>query len=464
MSLTDAGLEVERLETIIARMKANTIAAFGPNTNVDEDSVFGQLISIFAAELVSPNELALHVYDSFNRDQAEGAQLDNLASLIGIERQDEENSNGTLFLLGDDGTDVPEGSIIETSDTGIRFVTLADATIVDVALATGSVTFADNSPAADTITRTTGSFIEDGLAEGATIIITSSASNNKTVTVASVTALTATLIASDELTNEGPVAATLTCPKVEVAVESEEAGPFAALSQAIDTIVSEVSGWNAVVNAEDITPGSYRETDLELRIRMEQSQQATGAGVDGAIEAQMLELAEVEYAKVWSNRSDAVVDGRPPHSFELVIHPDTGDQDYRDSIAALLFNLQPAGIEAYGSSSFTVTDPQGYSQTVAYSFATEVNIYFEIDVTRGADYPDDGDDQIVAALVAEGLEQGVGDDVRNWKYVSACDAIAGITDITVKQGFASSPTLTVNLGIGETQIADIDSSRIVVNS
>lgn len=463
MSLTDAGLTVDRLEDIRTRMRENLVAAFGPNTNTDSDSVFGQLIDVFAAELVSVNELALQVYDSFDPDQAEGTQLDNLASLLGLSRQAAEFSNGVAVLTGDDGTVVSTGSIIEASGSGNRFVTLADVTITDTTLSTGNLTFADANP--DTITRTTGSWIADGVAPGTVVVIAGSASNDGTYTVDLVTALTLTLSAAASLTNEGPVGATATIGRATVGVESSEEGPFTALSTAIDTIVTSVTGWETVTNPEDIDPGRYAETDLELRLRMEASKQATGAGVDGAIEAQVLELGEVEYAKVWSNRSDSQdSQGRPPHSFELVVHPDTGDQDYRDEIAALLFNLQPAGIESYGSSSFNVTDEQGFTQVVKYSFATLRDIYFDVTITKTASYPADGDAQVAAAILAEGTSQGVGDDVLNWKYVAGCDAIPGIADIVVKQGFSVSPSSSANLSIGETEIADVDSSRITVTS
>ncbi len=82
----------------------------------------------------------------------------------------------------------------------------------DVTLAaTGNLTFADANP--DTITRASGSWVTDGVVAGDVIIITGSASNDGSYTVASVTALVATLVATDELTAEGPVGATATCKR-----------------------------------------------------------------------------------------------------------------------------------------------------------------------------------------------------------------------------------------------------------
>lgn len=71
-----------------------------------------------------------------------------------------------------------------------------------------TLTFADDDP--DTITASSGSFITDGYERGQTLTVAGTSSNNGTYTIASVTATVLTLIASDELTNEGPLSATAT--------------------------------------------------------------------------------------------------------------------------------------------------------------------------------------------------------------------------------------------------------------
>jgi hypothetical protein len=73
---------------------------------------------------------------------------------------------------------------------------------------TGNITFANAGP--DTITRASGSWISDGVTAGDIITITGSVSNDGSYTVASRTATIATLVATDELTAEGPLAVTTT--------------------------------------------------------------------------------------------------------------------------------------------------------------------------------------------------------------------------------------------------------------
>lgn len=63
-------------------------------------------------------------------------------------------------------------------------------------------TFADNNPSADTISRTTGSWIADRFVAGMTLTVANTVSNNGTYTIASVTEGVLTLTGGGALTNE----------------------------------------------------------------------------------------------------------------------------------------------------------------------------------------------------------------------------------------------------------------------
>lgn len=109
---------------------------------------------------------------------------------------------------------------LNTSDKAFTTVTNIDFDVVKpgmylqykseaVSLAsTGNLTFANANP--DTIQRASGSWTGDGVAAGDIITITGSVSNNGTYTVATPGTTTMTLVATDSLVAEGPVAATAT--------------------------------------------------------------------------------------------------------------------------------------------------------------------------------------------------------------------------------------------------------------
>ena len=69
-----------------------------------------------------------------------------------------------------------------------------------------TLTFADNSPANDTITASSGDFTSDGFTAGNSVAVFGTASNDGTYTIQTVTATVITLNAAGVLTNEGPVA------------------------------------------------------------------------------------------------------------------------------------------------------------------------------------------------------------------------------------------------------------------
>ena len=74
----------------------------------------------------------------------------------------------------------------------------------------GNLTFNENSPSPDTIARSAGSWGGDGLTPGDVITVAGSVSNNGDYTAAWVSGSVVGLVATDDVVQEGPVAATAT--------------------------------------------------------------------------------------------------------------------------------------------------------------------------------------------------------------------------------------------------------------
>jgi hypothetical protein len=109
----------------------------------------------------------------------------------------------------DSDVSVANDTITETGhgyETGDGPLQLVEATGAYVDTGGENITFADADP--DTITRSAGSFITDGFTAGMTIQVSGTTNNNGTFTIAAagVAATVLTLIASDQLTDEGPIA------------------------------------------------------------------------------------------------------------------------------------------------------------------------------------------------------------------------------------------------------------------
>jgi hypothetical protein len=87
-----------------------------------------------------------------------------------------------------------------TASTEVR-ITMKEKVIGNL-ISGVSVTFSDNNPSADSITRTKGSWIDDGFDVGMILTITGTTSNNGSFTIATITDLVITLIGGDVLANE----------------------------------------------------------------------------------------------------------------------------------------------------------------------------------------------------------------------------------------------------------------------
>lgn len=251
---------------------------------------------------------------------------------------------------------------------------------------------------------------------------------------------------------------------VDVNASADVTGPISGGAGSITEIVTAVSGWASVTNAAAIIPGTNLESDPTLRARREASLQIIGAGPDQAIRARLEALDDVLSAAVISNRT-AVTDanGIPPHAFRAVIWPSTADEA---GIAVAIYNSQPAGIASDGSTEVAITDDQGFTQSVFFSFATALELHLDITVTTDADYPADGDTQISDALVAVYGSLDLGQDVILLDGLCAVAEIPGVLTAVLLAKFGSAPGGgdNVNLDVALTEIVTIDGANIDVTS
>jgi len=137
-SIDSTGLTIDRLIDIISDYETTLKAAFGDNTKTDAQSVFGQLIQLFALAISDQQQLIQGVADSFNPNSAEGAALSTLVLLNGIQRQENEFSTVSLECIATaDGCTIPAGSLVSDPATGVQVAT--DIDLVLAASATGNV-------------------------------------------------------------------------------------------------------------------------------------------------------------------------------------------------------------------------------------------------------------------------------------------------------------------------------------
>lgn len=127
--ISDSGFNRKRLDQLLAELNAEVKSIFGDNFNVSPESPDGQINGVVSESNANLWELAEEAYNAFNPSAATGVTLSNLVQLNGITRLPATVSRVQLTVGGTEGTTVPAGSLISTSDTGDQFRTEIDVTI-----------------------------------------------------------------------------------------------------------------------------------------------------------------------------------------------------------------------------------------------------------------------------------------------------------------------------------------------
>ncbi len=248
---------------------------------------------------------------------------------------------------------------------------------------------------------------------------------------------------------------------VAVEMEAEETGPSAAPTGTLTVIETPVAGWNSSTNAADAVLGSDIETNTALRLRRESELQAGGAGTVDAQRGGLLQVDDVTEVKVFENVTLITDgDGVPGKATEAVVLGGA-DQDIIDKI----WEKKGGGIETHGSESGTAIDSQGDSHTIEFSRPSVINIWIIVDVTTDADFPGTGEADIKAALIAfQQLFLGIDADVVQSQLYDPVFEISGVVDVTkIWISFTDPPTGPANLAIGNREVSEFDTARIVVN-
>jgi len=155
---------------------------------------------------------------------------------------------------------------------------------------------------------------------------------------------------------------------VVVGGESVDYGPIYAGPEEINKIVTSVTGLEGVSNSGESNTGYYAESNAEYRLRKEKELLRKGSAYAAAIRKHVEALGL--RCRVIENRGeeDIDVDGYTitEKSFMVLVYPDDISWDMGSSIAKVIWQHGPAGIETVGDYSREVSDEVGETQTVRW--------------------------------------------------------------------------------------------------
>lgn len=251
---------------------------------------------------------------------------------------------------------------------------------------------------------------------------------------------------------------------VTIEFRAVETGPKSAVAGTVTNIDTPVAGWASVTNPLDHhTLGTDIETDATYRLRQVSELRAQGSSTVAAIRAKVIAVLNVTQCFIFENVSDGTNgDGLPPHSFETVV---SGGTDA--AVAKAIADNKPVGIATHGLTTVATTDANGFAINIKLSRPALLNVWVTVNVTVNAGlFPSNGADLIKTAIAAYGdLNYNIGTEVRSSGLMPAIfAATAGVLELPLPLiGTAVSPTLSTTITVNNRQIADLDTSRIVVN-
>jgi hypothetical protein len=314
---TPAGFVTKPTSAILADMQQNVWDNIDNTLDLSAQTPDGQMLAIYANELGSLWELAQIAYNQYNREDVEGAGLDNLGDIIGVPREGQSYTQ-VYCNITISAADAPyaAGALVANVE-GLPAQTFSNLAEVTSAMISGGVAL--------------------GILFQSTVIGPTPAVNPGTLTgiAGAVTGWTA-----------------VTNPDGQSQLGQAEETDAAYGPRQESEVAAEGSCTGAATAAALIALGaSQLPTPVSLSVTVLQNTSEVTQTVQGIV--------------------------MPPHTFAPVIW-DGGSgwaADNPSLIAATIYANQPAGISTIGSSSGTVLDPNLGLQTVNWTLPTPVPLY-----------------------------------------------------------------------------------------
>ena len=466
--LSATGFKRKRLPEIIQAINSRISDTLGLKTQIQSNSVLGQIVGVFSFEIADLWEQAENGYNAMYPSTAQGVSLSNAAGLAGIQLIDVEFTTLVATCFGANGTEIPYNAQI-TDGTNTYSCTdvysqidSARACVVGVKLAGAVVEDASYSLTIDGVTQTYTAVSGD---TATSVLVSLSALfsfTDRSITVNN-EAMLITMTDQSQTMNVIP-GDTLTLSTIgsPFNFKADTAGALSPNIGSVTQIVTSYAGWDSVENNVAAVVGRDAETDISLRQRWGASVYDRASAMVEAIRAALIQTDGVTFAIVYENDTDTTdADGRPPHSIEAVVAGGS-PQD----IGATIWRTHAGGITTYGSQAVTVNDSQGIPHIMRFNRPTEVPIYLQITVTANPEKELSGAaiTLIQQAIVTQGAELTVGQDVILQSfYGTVYQATSGAVGYMEIKGSTDGETWsTDNIVMDARHLATFDAANISV--
>ena len=173
-------------------------------------------------------------------------------------------------------------------------------------------------------------------------------------------------------------------------------GAIAAAPGSLTVKVTSVSGWNTVSNASAATPGAPVEQDGALRTRQSQSTQLPARTLLGSMLGNVKNVPGVVSASIYENDTASTNSlGIPAKSIAVVVSGGSAT-----AVAQAIMNSKGPGPDLYGSTTVSLVDDVGQTQSIKFTVPTVVNLDLAITIKALTGYTTTVGAKVDAALVA----------------------------------------------------------------
>jgi hypothetical protein len=484
-------------------MQRQVLATVDPGLDLSPATPDGQFLGIYAAYSASLWELAQVVWNSYNRQDAEGAALDNLGDITGTPREGPDYTQVYALLALAPGTYPASTWDDSTGGTGAL---LTSTLLAGVSGAT-SQQFANVSEITPvslegTVDIANGNsyclFTNPQTLPANALLVFASQPSEVYFTSSAVTAST-TVFLTTSYTGTTASATTAT-PGTIALMQATAIGPTPTVNDNTLTIITTpLAGWSYInnpplgsaPNSSQAQAGEAEEQDAAYALRQSQDVAGEGGCTAAACAAALNELGAAQVppialvVTVLENTTNAplTVDGYtlPPHTYAPIIG--AGLNTWPTSaagmaaIAAVVYANKPPGITSFGTTGVTVVDPLLGPQLVSYTVPAPQPLYITVTVVPRAgvvfaSLTSAIQSALVAAAITPTPATGIpptgqlapGTPVVSSQLEGVIVGVPGVFDVqSLFFGFSPSPTNTAPLLLAATGVATIDPTTANVN-
>ena len=246
-------------------------------------------------------------------------------------------------------------------------------------------------------------------------------------------------------------------------VQSEDTGAMNNVSANTITVVSNPDdNIDTVTNPEKAQGGEDREDDEMYRQRIILENAAKPGPTANGIRSALLNLSGVREVGIVQNPKDEIdSSGNPPYSVHIYV---LGGKE--QEIAQTLADHIAAGVTLTGSKTVTVTDATGNPRDISFDFATDKQIFVQININTNDKWNNDDDKQALQQSIADSVNNlQMGQTVYLTKLYPTVYGFDGVSEASVKIGLSK-----VSLGLDDIKVeqfevphCDLDNIEVVTN-